>query len=314
MQELGTRTLLTDSGLPNNLWSDAMEHGNWLRNRLPSARINQDIPILMWEPRTNVKLDGLPYFRQPVYAFIYLPETTPNKKLIYRSIHFRFIGMNSDELLLKFYIAENHSTKIFRRTYFRTCKRDRIPSITTLVDGLSSQSETELLENIDGQAQEGKMQALLSDFFTTSATVVGKKPKNPPVPQSFNESLQYKNWWNAIYREYRALKRRNTWTYVKRIDGMIFLPFTWTFRLKPMDTEVISSLNKSRCIVRGDLQNPEINYNPHGLYAPVASHDSLRMLLNIAITEHLIVEGGDVSNAYLYGDIDDEVFIEQPVD
>lgn len=47
---------------------------------------------------------------------------------------------------------------------------------------------------------------------------------------------------------------------------------------------------------------------------PVASHKEIRLLLAIASSEILIVEGGDVSNAYLYGKIDIPVVIEQPTD
>lgn len=62
------------------------------------------------------------------------------------------------------------------------------------------------------------------------------------------------------------------------------------------------------------MQEARIDYDPDATYAPVASHESIPLLFAIAARDGLIVEGGDVSNAYLYGEIDVEVLIEQPTD
>lgn len=81
-----------------------------------------------------------------------------------------------------------------------------------------------------------------------------------------------------------------------------------------MNGEEHENLHKSQCIVRGDLLNTEVNYEPYGLYSLVASHEEMITLLAVAAAEDLLIEGGDVSNAYLYSAIDYEVSIEQPTD
>jgi len=48
------------------------------------------------------------------------------------------------------------------------------------------------------------------------------------------------------------------------------------------------------------------------MLSPVASHDAIRMLIAIAAGDNLVLEGADVSNAYLYGDIDIPIIMEQP--
>lgn len=90
------------------------------------------------------------------------------------------------------------------------------------------------------------------------------------------------------------------------------VPFTWVFRLKAINKEGTSFLHKARCCVRGDLQDPRFDYDPEGLYAPVAPNEAIRMTIAMAAADWLFVEGGDVSNAYLYGDIDIPIIIEQP--
>ena len=92
------------------------------------------------------------------------------------------------------------------------------------------------------------------------------------------------------------------------------VPFTWVFQLKPLDVEGLKLLEKARCCLCGNKQTPEIDFDPHTTYAPVASHEALRILLAIAAAHGLIVEGGDIGNAYLYGDIDVNIYMEQPTD
>lgn len=56
------------------------------------------------------------------------------------------------------------------------------------------------------------------------------------------------------------------------------LPYTWVFRLKPLDNNGVHFLHKARCVVRRDLQDPRFDYDPDSLYASVASHDAIRDL------------------------------------
>lgn len=95
---------------------------------------------------------------------------------------------------------------------------------------------------------------------------------------------------------------------------MHVVPFTWVFRLKKLNTEDTKFLEKARCCVRGDFQAPEVDFDPTAIYAPVASHESIRLILAISAAEDLIVEGGDVDNAYLYGSLDVPIYMEQPSD
>ena len=95
---------------------------------------------------------------------------------------------------------------------------------------------------------------------------------------------------------------------------MVVVPYTWVFKLKTLDAAGTKFLEKSRCCICGNRQTPELDFDPHTVYAPVASHEAVRILLAVAASNDLIVEGGDISNAYLYGDIDVTIYMEQPTD
>ena len=86
----------------------------------------------------------------------------------------------------------------------------------------------------------------------------------------------------------------------------------WIFRKKPLDAQGKTFLPKARCVARGDLQEAYVDFDPDTLYAPVAAHASIRLILAYAASQNLIIEGGDISNAYLYGEIDETIYMDQP--
>lgn len=133
------------------------------------------------------------------------------------------------------------------------------------------------------------------------------------MPNSFSEACTIPKWAEAIDREFNALEERNTWTYIPYAASMSPLPYIWDFRIK--DTfGAYGLIYKARCCLRGDKQVAYRDFDPENLYAPVARHESIRMLLALVAAQNLVLEGADVSNAYLYGDIDTPIIMHQPTD
>lgn len=57
-----------------------------------------------------------------------------------------------------------------------------------------------------------------------------------------------------------------------------------------------------------------IDYDPDELFAPVPSHESIRALLAVAASKNCFLEGYDVDNAYLFGNLDVPIRMKQPTD
>lgn len=66
--------------------------------------------------------------------------------------------------------------------------------------------------------------------------------------------------------------------------------------------------------MRGDLQEPNLDFDPNKFYAPFASHESIHILLDTAASDNLFVEWDYVASTYLYGKIYYAIFMEQPTD
>ena len=64
------RVLLFSSNLPKYLWPKAIDYANSLRNRFPSSRIDNEIPIMRWKSNTRIDYESLPEFGSPGFPFI----------------------------------------------------------------------------------------------------------------------------------------------------------------------------------------------------------------------------------------------------
>lgn len=134
----------------------------------------------------------------------------------------------------------------------------------------------------------------------------------PPLPTSFNAACNNKRWSEAIDRDFEALKRRRTWSYIKCTGDMQPVPFKWTYRAKKLDEKGEEFLFKARCVLRGDLQVPYEDFEPDKLYEPVGTHESFRMILSFYVRNIIVLEGADVSHTYLNSRLNKPILMEQP--
>lgn len=237
VQGILTRTCVLPFGssvVPFNLWGEALANENWLRNRLPSSHINEDIPIHRSDKKTLIDLKNLLPFGQPGYAFIYYPHTQPGKKLLPRSDLCHFFGMESDIRLVRMYVPANNTVRIVRPKDFHPLKGNRIPDVSSLIDGLASQKELEGQRNTplhpEVDVEERLVQTMLAIYHKTPFlecvdpgthlhhrynVVPHKSHQNtydsPPLPPSFADAFQQPKWAEAINREFNALVERGIW-------------------------------------------------------------------------------------------------------
>lgn len=83
----------------------------------------------------------------------------------------------------------------------------------------------------------------------------------------------------------------------------------WIFRVKT-DAERRSHRFKARLCARGFLQREGIDYTE--TFAPVVRYDSLRVFLAIVATKNLELMQFDVQTAFLYGKLDETIFMGLP--
>lgn len=270
----------------------------------------------MWKSHTQLSFSKIPSFGQHGYSFIYRPKTVSSRNLFARSVYSIFIGMQSDERLCRVYVPSTNVVTILLLSDFRPCRREPLPNVQTLLYGLALQaSQASTTKNPNSEETEGALhQAFMSDSISTAMLTATGKRFDPNLPRNFREALYDPHWREAVDREFKALKAINTWILIPRTSEMNFLPFTWTFHLKPTTNSENNMLHKARCVVRVDYQNASLDYDESVKYAPVACQECISIALAIAAAENLVVEGGYIANAYLYGYLDFNIYMEQRTD
>lgn len=119
-------------------------------------------------------------------------------------------------------------------------------------------------------------------------------------------------WIEAIDSEMESLRKNETWTLVPRQQARNILTCRWLFKRKDAVSESGASVikHKARLVTRGFQQVYKVDYEL--TFAPVVKLTTLRMLLAIVAAEDLELHQMDVKTAFLYGELEEDIFMEQP--
>ncbi|KAG7557929.1 Integrase catalytic core [Arabidopsis suecica] len=151
----------------------------------------------------------------------------------------------------------------------------------------------------------------------------GLRKKNPPVkladyvtmllhqphPSFYKDAILDEKWRDAVQDEIVALEDNGTWTVETLPKGKKALGCKWVFKLK-YHADGTLERHKARLVVLGNNQTEGIDFNE--TYAPVAKMVTVRAFLQQAASNDWEVHQMDVHNAFLHGDLDEEVYMQFP--
>ena len=98
------------------------------------------------------------------------------------------------------------------------------------------------------------------------------------------------------------------WTLVPRPKNRSIVGTKWVFR-KKTDSEGIVTRNKARLVAKGYSQQEGIDYDE--TFDPVARLEAIRIFLAYAAHMKFKVFQMDVKSAFLNGELEEEVYVEQ---
>ncbi|GJU48968.1 putative ribonuclease H-like domain-containing protein [Tanacetum coccineum] len=128
-------------------------------------------------------------------------------------------------------------------------------------------------------------------------------------PKRVSKALSDPAWVEAMQEELLQFKLQKVWILMDLPKGYRAIGTKWVFRNKK-DERGIVIRNKARLIAQGHTQEEGIDYDE--VFAPVARIEAIRMFLAYASYMGFMVYQMDVKSAFLYGQIEEEVYVCQP--
>ncbi|GJT40611.1 ribonuclease H-like domain-containing protein [Tanacetum coccineum] len=128
-------------------------------------------------------------------------------------------------------------------------------------------------------------------------------------PTSIAKALSDSSWVEAMQEELLQFKLQQVWILVDLPIGKRAIGTKWVFRNKK-DERGIVIRNKARLVAQGHRQEEGIDYEE--VFAPVARIEAIRLFLAYASFMGFLVYQMDVKSAFLYGTIEEEVYVTQP--
>ncbi|PKI51813.1 hypothetical protein CRG98_027786 [Punica granatum] len=109
--------------------------------------------------------------------------------------------------------------------------------------------------------------------------------------------------------EIRALELNKTWTIEELPPRKHLIGCKWVYKVKRRADRSVEHY-KARLVAKGFTQVEGIDF--HETFAPVAKLVTVRCLLTVAMAKGWIIHQMDVNNAFLHGDLAEEVYMALP--
>ena len=304
-------TMLWHARVKEDLWALAAKASVYLHNRVPNRSLENEVtPYEMWHG-TKPHVGHIRVWGCRTWAAIPKKKRT---KWESKSAECILVGFYDTENLYQLWDIEKKELIKRRDVIFHehilghaSLERDQlrqgyeISGEKVSVDH-ESDSENEDIEEMypvfEGlkDMDENALQRIVDDSI-------------PLTYEQAMKSREANKWQAACDIEHESMLSNDVYDWVSADKSLKVLPSKWIFTLKRNgDGEVIKY--KARIVAGGHRQRAGIDYKE--TFAPVAKFGSLRILLTLAAINDWEGEQGDIVTAFLYGDLDEVIYMTPP--
>ncbi|RVX00255.1 Retrovirus-related Pol polyprotein from transposon RE1 [Vitis vinifera] len=317
------RTLLLHSHVPFRFWGDAVLTACYLINRMPSSVLHDQIPHSLLFP------DQPLYFLPPrvfgCTCFVHI--LTPGQdKLSAKAMKCLFLGYSRLQKGYRCYSLETHryfisaDVTFFEDSPFFSTTSESLPVSEVLPIPIVSPPDAMPLDHFRFIIV-ALVSLLLSLFLRHLLTHFLSLRLHLPrlclllmtypllFGKSTHEALSHPGWRQAMVDEMAALHSNGTWDLVVLPSGKSTVGCRWVYAVKVGPDGQVDRL-KARLVAKGYTQVYGSDYGD--TFSPVAKIASVRLLLSMAAMCSWPLYQLDIKNAFLHGDLAEEVYMEQP--
>ncbi|GJU12847.1 putative ribonuclease H-like domain-containing protein [Tanacetum coccineum] len=163
-------------------------------------------------------------------------------------------------------------------------------------------------EDVGGQADLNNLETTMN-VSSIPTTRINKDHAIELIIRDLHSAPLTRRMSQQTLEEHCLEPKKEVWTLVDLPNGKRAIGTKWVFRNKK-DERGIVVRNKARLVAQGYTQEEGIDYDE--VFAPVARIEAIKLFLAYASYMRFIVYQMDEKSAYLYGTIEEEVYVCQP--
>ncbi len=308
------RSLIYSCNLPKFLWAEAMNTAVYSLNLVPNKKLKGITPYEVWTSK-KPKYSHLRKFG--TICYVRIPDET-RKKWDPKARKCIFVGYT-------------HSTSNFRvfdpiaNKVIVTCNirfGDKPDNAVEAIEAIKNDKVTDLKELCATPKLSAKE---LEEAYNADTDIEDEDTEEPHVkkvcfqaiitnndPVTYEQAMSspdHVKWLEAMNDELLSLKKNSTYDLVKLPYGKRCISCRWVFRIKKNVDGSIDKF-KARLVAKGYSQKSGVDY--FETFSPVARYDSIRAILAISSAKQMHLLQFDVKTAFLYGELEEEIYMNQP--
>ncbi|GKD75750.1 putative ribonuclease H-like domain-containing protein [Tanacetum coccineum] len=180
-----------------------------------------------------------------------------------------------------------------------------VPNVFSIDDtGIFSNAYDD--EDVGAEADLNNLETTMNVSLIPTTRIHKDHPKDQII-RDINSAIQTRRMTKISDKH--AMEGKKVWTLVDLPNGKRAIGTKWVFGNKK-DERGIVVRNKARLVAQSYTQEEGIDYDE--VFAPVARIEAIRLFLAYASFMGFIVYQMDVKSAFLYGTIEEEVYVCQP--
>nr|GEY23894.1 hypothetical protein [Tanacetum cinerariifolium] len=344
------RTMLADSKLPTTFWVEAVNTVCYVQNRVLVIKPHNKIPYELFLDRKPVlsfmracgcpiiilntidhlaKFDGnaderffVGYINNSKAFRVFNSKT----RIVEENLHVKFsikacdnvgktrveIGPDKDYILLPPWTQDP--------PFFSSSKDS--PGVGFKPSGEEEKKDAEDLGNKDSEVpsiEEPRVNQEKDASVNITNDINVVSPTNNVVAIEDNDvdknivygfqALKDPSWIEAMQEELLQFKLQEVWNLVELPKGKRAIGTKWVSKNKKDERGIVIK-NKVRMVAQEYTQEEGIDYDEG--FAPVARYEAIRLFLAYALFKDFMVYQMDVKSAFLYGKIEEEVYVCPP--
>jgi hypothetical protein len=323
------RCMLSESKLPKRFWAEAINTASYLRNRSPSAAVQEMTP---YEAVFGEKPDVSMLKVFGCLAYMHVPKDERQK-----------FDVKADKCVFLGYEDTCKGYRVFNIERKTVClSRDIICNES--ICGLKEESMGHMLDCSSNNGQLDSYLEITNDVNDCQTVGVNdcqtvdvddqqiverdrpERHRQAPdrygewvyltnhmtEPNTYSEALDSESkmeWDRAMKREITSLKDNNVWDLVKLPRGGKVVGCKWVFKEKLGPNGQVARF-KARLVAQGFSQRKGEDYEE--TFSPVVRMESVRSLLAFGAKNNMIIHQMDVETAFLNGNLTENVYMSQP--